>query len=293
MRDIVYINGQFLPREQALVSVEDRGFQFADGIYEVTRFHGRRGLRLDDHLQRLKNSGDAMRFAGTHTPEDWRAIIEKLLDECELSDDPAVTHVLYQQVTRGACPRAHLFPTQPLTPTSIAYFRKAPSYDAALRESGVALSVQPDERWDKCFIKTVCLLPAIWAKQAAVDAGAFEALLLRDGIVTEGASTNMFCVINGEIHTHPEGPHILSGVTRNLVLEAARLAGISVVLRPVPLEEFVNADETFISSTTLDVMPVTRVDHHTISNGTVGPITRKIMAATADLVQQDLTSKKA
>lgn len=293
MRDIVYVNGQFLPREQAVVSVEDRGFQFADGIYEVTRFHGRRGLRLDDHLQRLKNSGDAMRFSGTHTPQEWHGIIRQLLDECELPDDPGVTHVLYQQVTRGACPRAHLFPTQPLQPTSIAYFRTAPKYDQALRETGVALSVQPDERWDKCYIKTVCLLPAIWAKQAAVDAGAFEALLLRDGVVTEGASTNMFCVINGEIHTHPEGPHILSGVTRNLVLEAARQAGVSVVLRPVPLEEFVGADETFISSTTLDVMPVTKVDEKTIAGGTVGPVTRKIMEGVATLIQQDLTAAAA
>jgi D-alanine transaminase len=157
-----------------------------------------------------------------------------------------------------------------------------------MRPSGIALSVQKDERWDKCFIKTVCLLPAIWAKQAAVDAGAFEALLLRDGIVTEGASTNIFCVINGDLHTHPEGEHILSGVTRSLVLEVARSAGIKVVERAVPLEDFLAADEAFVSSTTLDVMPVSRVDAQQIGSGEAGPVTRAVAAGVLETISQEV-----
>lgn len=289
MPDIVYVNGKYLPREEAMVSVEDRGFQFADGVYEVTRFHGRRGLRLGAHLERLEKCCKAMRFAGVHTPGEWRDIIDRLIAECDISDDTAEVNVLYQQVTRGACPRAHLFPKEPIQPTSVAYFRKAPFYGSALREAGVALSVQKDERWDKCYIKTVCLLPAIWAKQEAVNAGAFEALLVRDGNVTEGASTNIYCVINGEVHTHSEGPHILSGITRQLVFEAAERAGIKIVQRPVPVNEFLKADEAFVSSTTLEIMPVTRVDENKIGSGQVGPVTKVLAAAVQALISEDLT----
>jgi D-alanine transaminase len=137
MPDIVYVNGKYLPREKALVSVEDRGFQFADGIYEVTKFYGRRPFRLDAHLQRLSRSADHMRFGGTLRLEQWQDVIDELVRACDIPDDPGVTHVLYQQVTRGACPRAHLFPREPLEPTSVAYFRKAPAYDAALRYRSV------------------------------------------------------------------------------------------------------------------------------------------------------------
>lgn len=288
MPDIVYLNGKFLERDDAKVSVEDRGFQFADGIYEVTRFHGRRGLRLNDHQDRLAKSGQYMKFAGVHSPGEWHDIIQKLVEANKLPDDPHIRHTLYQQVTRGACPRAHLFPKDPIQPTSIAYFRKAPSYAPELRETGIKLSAQPDERWDKCFIKTVCLLPAIWAKQAAVDSGATEALLVRNGVITEGASTNIFCVIDGEVHTHPEGPHILSGVTRQLVFEAAERSGIKIIQRPVPVEDFLTASEAFVSSTTMDIMPVTSVDDKVIGNGQVGEMTSKLMAALADIIREDL-----
>lgn len=288
MRDIVYLNGQYVEREDAKVSVEDRGYQFADGIYEVTRFHGRRGLRLKDHQERLAKSARYMKIEGAPSPAQWFEIIERLLDECQVPDDENVINCLYQQVTRGTCPRAHLFPKGDITPAAVAYLRAAPAYPATLRETGIALSAQPDERWEKCYIKSIALLPAIWAKQAAVDAGAFEAMQVRNGIVTEGASTNIFCVLDGQIHTHPEGNHILTGVTRQLVLEAADQAGIPVVQRPVPVSEFLKAQEAFISSTTLDVMPVTRVDDTVIGNGQVGPVTRRIMENVNEIIARDL-----
>lgn len=288
MRDLVFLNGELLERDAARVSVEDRGYQFADGVYEVTRFHGRKALRLDAHLQRLQRSCEGMRFAGTYTPEEWRGIIDRMVVECDLPHDQTERYVLYQQVTRGVFPRAHLFPKDAIRPTSVAYFRKAPLYDDGLRETGVALSTQEDERWAKCQIKTVCLLPAIWAKQAAVDAGAFEAMLVRNGNVTEGASTNMFCVKDGVLMTHPESGFILSGITREAVLRAAERAGIKVLERPVPVEEFVSADEIFICSTTLDVMPVTRVDDRIISNGRAGEVTRAILKAYGDVTAAEL-----
>src|SRR5690606_16510588 len=163
--------------------------------------------------------------------------------------------------------------------------KPAPSFTPEFRRAGITLSVQPDERWNRCYIKSICLLPAILAKQAAVEAGAFEALLVRDGVVTEGGSTNTFCVIGGEVHTYPEGGQILSGITRRMVLEAAAKCGIRVVERPVTLDEFLTADEAFVCSTTLDIMPVTKVDDRAIGTGVAGPVTERLMAGLDEIVK--------
>jgi len=292
MQDIVYLNGSFVPREQAVVSVEDRGYQFADGIYEVTKFYGHTPFRLRQHLERLERSAGFMGITGTLSISEWEGVIAELMERCELPADPASEYTLYQQVTRGVYPRAHLFPRGPHQPASIAYFRKAPVYQPELREEGIALSAQPDERWNRCCIKTICLLPAIWAKQAAVNAGANEAVLVRDGIVTEGASTNTFCIIGGEILTHPEGGRILSGVTRQVVFEAAERAGIKVTERPVTLEELVAAQEVFVSSTTMGIMPVSRVDDAVIGAGCAGPMTRRLARAMGEIVEEDLAAAR-
>lgn len=288
MRDFVYVNGEFLPRDDARVSVEDRGYQFADGVYEVVRFHGRRGLRLDAHLERLHRSAEALRIYDTPSISDWYAILDQLMEECHLPGDEYHVTTLYQQVSRGTSPRNHLFPKGQPAPSVVAYFRMAPAYTPEQRLAGITLSSQPDERWPRCFIKSVSLLPVVMAKQAAYEAGAFEALLVRDGIVTEGGATNAYCVRDGVLYTHPEGPHILSGVTRTMVLEAADRAGVEVRQQGVTLEEFRTAEEAFISSTTMDIMPATRLDGRAIGNGQVGPVTRRLVAAITELVQAEL-----
>ncbi len=288
MRDIVFVNGQFLDRADAKVSVEDRGYQFGDGVYEVVRFHGRKGLRLEAHLDRLVRSAEHLRIPSFPSKAEWLDTIHRLVEQCEIPDDESVTNSLYQQVTRGDCPRNHAFPKQPIPAAAVAYFRPAPVYAPEVRAAGVALSSQPDERWERCYIKSICLLPVVLAKQAAVDAGAFEALLVRDGTVTEGGSTNTYCVINGEVHTHPEGGRILSGITRTMVFEAAAAAGVPVIERPVPIEEFRAADEAFLSSTTLDIMPATTLDGNPIGSGNVGPVTSRLMDTMAKIVRDEI-----
>jgi D-alanine transaminase len=287
MNDVVFLDGKFLPRGEARVSIEDRGYQFADGAYEVIRFHGRRGIRLRQHLERMERSLGHLRIVGAPTLNEWLAIIEELQDRCAIPDDPSHVTILYQQVTRGVAPRNHVFPAS-CKPVATLNFRMAPAYSKQQRENGVALSCQPDERWNRCYIKAVNLLPVVLAKQAAVDAGAFEALLVRNGFVTEGGATNAYCVIGGTIFTHPEGPHILSGVVREMVLEAAQKAGIPLRETPVLLEDFRKADEVFISSTTMDIMPVTRLDGDVVGNGTPGPVTRRLMEVLAGIIAEEI-----
>lgn len=275
-----FVNGKYSALEDAKVPVEDRGYQFADGVYEVVKFHGRHGLRLEAHLKRLAASAASLKIEGLPSAEEWHGIIARLMEECALPDDDGHEAILYQQVTRGAAPRNHLFPdSSATTPSVVAYFRKAPVYGAELRAAGIGLSVQPDERWNRCFIKSVALLPAVLAKQAARDAGAFEALLVRGETVTEGSATNAFCVRGGTIFTHPPGGAILSGITRDLVFEAAAAAGVGIREEAVNLRDFAAADEIFISSTTMNVMPATKLDGKQVGSGAVGEVTRRIASA--------------
>jgi D-alanine transaminase len=231
-----------------------------------------------------------LRIEGAPTVDEWMVIIDQLMTECGIQEHSDQVHILYQQVTRGAVPRNHLFPAAS-KPVCTLNFRKAPAYSTEQREAGIALSSQPDERWNRCYIKAVSLLPVVLAKQAAVDAGAFEALMIRNGFVTEGGATNAYCVIDDTVYTHPEGPHILSGVVREMVLEAAGRAGVAGRETPVLLEDFRKAQEAFISSTTMDLMPCTTLDGKAIGTGQVGPIARRLMAALSELVAEELSGQ--
>lgn len=289
MSDICYVNGQFVPREQAQVSIEDRGYQFGDGVYEVVRFHGRKGLRLVPHLKRLIRSSEALRITGGSTVEEWLKIIDELAEKCNIPTDPNHVTALYLQVSRGVAPRNHLFPKESIQPAEVAGFRMAPKHAPEARENGVKLSTQPDERWNRCFIKAIALLPAVLSKQAAIEAGAYEALLVRDGVVTEGGATNVFCVRDGVVYTHPEGPYILSGITREVVFEAAKKAGIILREEPVRYEDFLASDEAFITSTTMDIMPVTSIDDDKIiGDGKVGPVTKALIQAFNEIVAPEI-----
>ncbi|MBM4123228.1 MAG: amino acid aminotransferase, partial [Nitrospira sp.] len=208
MPDIGFLNGRFLPLAQTMVSVEDRGFQFGDGVYEVVRTYHGIPFQLDAHLARLERSAEAIRLAMPYQAKDWRDFVTEGLKQGGYEDSK-----VYIQVTRGAAPRDHAFPAA-ATPTAVMTVRAMKPLDAALRATGVGVITLEDPRWGRCDIKSVNLLPNVMAKQRAQEAGAFEAIFVRDGLVTEGAVSNVMAVRNGMLLTAPEGPHILSGVTR-------------------------------------------------------------------------------
>ncbi len=268
----VWLNGTFVPAEDARVSVDDRGFLFGDGAYEVIRSVRGAMFEADRHLHRLDRTleGLGIAFGGSM---ELKPVAERLLDDNRLRHGEAT---VYLQVTRGAAwPRTHHFPPADTPPTvyvSVAPF--IPFED--LRRRGAAVVTVPDLRWARCDLKTVNLLPNTMAKQRAVDAGAAEAVFVRDGVVLEGASTNFVGVSGGGLVTHPATEAILAGVTREVVLEIARERRLRVDERPVRLEELEGLDECFLCSTTMDVMPVTRVDGRPVGDGAPGAVARML-----------------
>jgi D-alanine transaminase len=273
----VYLNGEFLPLEQARVSVEDRGFLFGDGVYEVTRALPGGLFAESAHWERLQRGIQELRLT---PPEGFskarvRDISERLLEANGLAGREAT---VYLQLTRGAAPRNHGFPP-PGTPPTL-YLSAAPfQVPWAQRKDGVSAMTLPDLRWVRCDLKTVNLLPNILAKQRAREAGVFEALLVRDGVITEGASTSVFIVMDGALFTHPKDHHILPGVTRDIVLELAHGLGLKVHERPVRVDERGRFEEVFLAGTTTDVQPVVAVDGGRVGDGRPGPVTRKLQGA--------------
>ena len=263
---IVYLNGAYLPREEAKISPEDRGFMFADAIYEVARFYRGRQYRLAEHLRRMRDGLAAVRIGAD--PAFYPDVARRLLEENGLTDADAI---VYAQVSRGVAPRAHAFPAASVRPTIFAFARAADSEPPP--EGGRAILV-PDERWGRCDIKTVMLLPNVLAAQAAREAGAIDAILTRDGIAWEGTKANLFCVTNGVVRTAPNGPRILPGVTRLAALEAAARLRLPVEERPIPLEELFAADEVFLASTTMWTYPLIEVDGRKVADGKPGPVAR-------------------
>jgi D-alanine transaminase len=277
--DVVYLNGQYVPRREAVVSVEDRAFLFGDGVYEVTRTVGGTLIESARHLRRLERglAGLSLPFS----PADARgllAVSERLLAECGLTTGEAL---VYWQVTRGAAPRAHQFPPATTPPTVYASASAfTPPHDR--RGTGVAAITVPDQRWARCDLKTVNLLPNVLAKQAAVAAGAFEALLVRDGVLAEGSSTNVFGVIDGVIYTSPRSNYILPGVTRAVVLELAVRLGLTVHEEPMFVTDIPRLGELFLTGTTNDVMPIVTVDGRPVGTGRPGPVAGRLYAALAE-----------
>lgn len=279
MPDVVYLNGQYVPRAEARISVEDRAFLFGDGVYEVTRVVDGTLIEAARHLRRLERgvAGLSLPFSAADA-HALVAISERLLAECGLTKGEAL---VYWQVTRGAAPRAHHFPPATVPPTVYA---TASSFKPlhALRGTGVAAITVPDQRWARCDLKTVNLLPNVLAKQAAVAAGAHEAILVRDGAVAEGSATNLFGVIDGRLYTAPRSNYILPGVTRAVVLELAQRLQIPVSEEPFFTTDVPRLSELFLTGTTNDVMPVVTLDGHPVGNGRPGPIAGRLYAALAD-----------
>jgi len=268
--NIAFVNGRFMPLAKARVSVEDRGFQFGDGIYELIRTYGGRIFHIEDHLRRLDQSAEALGLSIVYSKSRWKAILEKAHVRSGYPDAK-----LYIQITRGAAPRDHSFPKKN-RPSVIITVRKLAPLSAQLHEKGAAVVTVPDLRWGRCDIKSINLLPNIMARQKARSAGAFEALFVRDGLVLEGAGSNVFAVIGGRIVTPPNGPFILPGITRDVAIGLARGARDPVIEKGITVEDLLGAEEVFLTGTTTEILGVVKVDGKTIGDGRPGRTTRRL-----------------
>lgn len=274
MTEWAYINGEFCELSAAKVSVEDRGFQFADGIYEVVMAYNRRPFRLPEHLKRFRRSAEAIKLNFDFDAGQIERIVEQGIARCAFDD----IHI-YLQLTRGRAPRNHRFPPPDAPPTVVAIFKPRREPDAQLREHGYSLITVPDDRWANCFIKSIALLPNILARQHAVEAGADEAAFVTpDGQVLECASSNIFASRNGVLVTPPLGPRLLAGITRQYLLECAARLDLRTAERPLSVDDLLSADEVLVTSTAVEVLGVVKLDGRAIGDGKVGEVTRRLMA---------------
>ena len=275
MPGVVYLNGEYLPRERATLSVDDRGFIFGDGIYEVTRVVNGRLFEAERHMRRLEYG---LRGIGIDPRMSADQIIDvhyRLIQENGLTTGEGT---IYLQITRGAAPRTHYFPPASTPPT---VFLSASTFtpNDAQRANGATAVTYPDIRWSRCDLKTVNLLGAVLAKQHAVASGSLEAVFIRDGVITEGSHTNVFGVVDGELRTYPRCNYILPGITRDVVLELAAEEGVNVREAPILQQEIGRLDELFVTGTTSDVTPIIALDGRPIGSGKPGPITLQLGAA--------------
>jgi D-alanine transaminase len=268
----VYLNGQFLPLEDAKVSVLDRGFIYGDGVYELVPVYARKPYRLPQHLARLQRSLDGIRLANPHTDAEWEAIIAGLIGRMTFADQG-----VYLQVTRGAAKRDHAFPAG-VAPTVFMMSNPLALPSREQVERGVAVITAVDERWLHCDLKTISLLGNVLARQLAVDAGATETVLFRDGYLTEASASNVLLVRHGVIVAPPKDNQILPGITYDVAFELAREGGLPIEVRPVPKDEALAADEMWLSSSTKEVLAVTSLDGRPFAGGKPGPVFRKVHA---------------
>ncbi len=272
MPDIAFVNGRFLPWKEATVSIDDRGFQFGDGIYEVIRTYRSTPFELGAHLGRLARSAKELSLVQPFSHEQWARWIQEGLKQAGYQEAK-----IYIQITRGVSPRDHAFPSD-TAPTVVMTIRELHPLAPQLRQDGVTARTCEDLRWGRCDIKSVNLLANVLAREEATKAGVFEAILVKDGLVTEGSLSNVMAVQSGVIVTAPEGPRILSGVTRTVVLRLARKESIRVEERFMSVDSLYTADEVFLTGTTVEVLGVVRIDGTTIGSGQPGPITKTLAA---------------
>lgn len=270
MGETAFVNGRFLPLAGASVSIEDRGFQFGDGVYEVIRTYRGRPFMLHAHLARLNRSAEAIGLRQPYSLERWTGYMEEGLRLAAFTESK-----IYVQITRGVAPRDHAYAPQ-LEPTVVMTIRELHPIASAVQTAGVEAMTLDDVRWGRCDIKSLNLLPNVLARQQAKEAGVFEAILVRNGEVTEGSVSNVIVVDNRTLMTAPEGPRILSGVTREVVLRLARHEGLEVHEQYPSRENLFGASEVFLTGTTVEVLPVVRIDGKPIGSGEPGPVTRQL-----------------
>ncbi len=267
----LYLNGQFLAPENACISVMDRGFLFGDGVYEVIPAYGGHPFRLQGHLQRLESSLLAIRMHPPLAHAEWREILDKLLSQL-----PGQDQQIYLQVTRGAYKkRLHAIPEQ-VSPTVLALTSKLGERDPDIGIRGVSAVTIEDIRWHHCDIKAITLLANILGQQQAQDQHADHAILVRDSKAIEGASSNLFMVQDGLIITPPKSRDLLPGITRDLVLELAQESGLAHAEAMIEARDLDTADEIWLTSSTREVMPVTRLNGNPVADGKPGPLWQQI-----------------
>jgi Branched-chain amino acid aminotransferase/4-amino-4-deoxychorismate lyase len=270
---IVFLSEQFLPLDQACVSVLDRGFLFGDSVYEVIPAYGGHLFRLQAHLDRFDRSLESIRLANPMTRGRWREILETLLERNGGGDQS-----VYLQLTRGvAVKRDHTFPEH-VRPTVFAMSTPLPGVAPEVAEKGLTAITLTDIRWAYCQIKATTLLANVLLRQQAVESGAVEAILIRNGEVTEGTASNLFIIIDGTVATPPKGPLLLPGITRDLILELTRAYGIPNQERVIREEELRHAKEIWLTSSTREIMPITVLDGRPIGNGRPGPLWARLHA---------------
>lgn len=265
----VYLNGQFLHKEQAFISPDDRGFYFADGVYEVIKYYHGYPFCMNRHLERLANSLSEIRIPFEKLNE-LADTCYKLIEINQLKNEDSG---IYMQITRGASVRKHSFPDNDVKPTVYIYTFPMPSFSNEM-EKGIKVIVREDIRWHRCNIKSIALLPNTMMFQEAFEQGAFETLLVREGNFTEATHSNILFVKEGTIHTHPDSNLILPGITKSVVFSICKEHGIRVNEVPVKAADLSAYDECFITGTGSEIMPVIRIDDTVVGNGKPGPVTR-------------------
>ncbi|HQR03945.1 MAG: D-amino acid aminotransferase [Proteobacteria bacterium] len=264
--NLAYLNGEFLPLDQAHVSVMDRGFLFGDGVYEVIPVYSRRPFRLAEHLLRLARSLAAVRISNPHADADWAALIDRIIAAGESEDQS-----IYLQVTRGvATVRNHALRSD--TPPTVFIMGEALRVPQDLQRDGITAVSAADNRWQRCDIKTTSLLPNCLLRQRAVDAGAAETVLFRDGFLAEGAASSIFVVSGGMLLAPQKNHHLLPGITYDIVLELAVTHGLPHQVRDIPEAEVRGADELWLASSPREVLPIIRLDDRPVGAGVPGPV---------------------
>ena len=279
MPDILWFNGRFTTTDERVLGVEDRGFQFGDGIYEVFKFLARRPVFLPEHYRRMEEGLRELEIPLPWSEEELAGVVREVIARTGFDEG-----IVYVQVTRGEAERAHFWP-EGMKPTAVVYTRRMTFPDAAKKERGIRVVTTPDRRATFCNVKSVNLLGNAMAKKKAQRAGADEAVMTKDGFVTEGASSTFFAVRGGALVTHPLSELILPGVVRDHVIGLALGMRIRVSERPLREAELFDLDEAFVTSTSLGVMPVTGIDGRVIGNGRRGEVTGRLQEALDGLEQ--------
>ena len=268
----IYLNGTFMPMAEAKVPVLDRGFIFGDGVYEVIPVYSRRAFRLAEHLTRLQHSLDGILLPNPHSESEWANILDSLIERNEPEDQ-----YLYLHITRGVAKRDHAFPNPPVAPTVFVMSTPlaTPSHDQL--QNGIACVTVADNRWLRCDVKAISLLPNVLLRQAAVAAGSAEAILIRDdAFLTEGAASNIFVVKNDKLLAPPKDNLMLPGITYDVILELVAANGMQYEVRKVMKSELFSADELLLTSSTKEVLAITMLDGKLVSNGKPGAMFAKL-----------------